>query len=687
MPLRIRKILKSASRALRPPPQRAAWEWADANRVLPPGSPEPGQWNSNRAPWVKGITHAIRDPLYSAVSAVMGAQMSKTDGVLLNGIGWRMDDDPGPVLYIGPTRKNVESVSKDRFTKLLKSVPRLWEALAKGKKETINEKFINGQRIGFGWAGSATELASHPSRDVFLDERDRMGNNVGGEGDPRALAEARVSNFIDGCVTSVSTPTVGTLEAEYDEWSKLTRWKPSDSVHSPIWRLWQEGTRHEWAIPCPHCRRYFVPRFELLWFDEKGTPADALKQAYLTCPHDGDAIFEDSKEWMNDRGVFVAPRQRVVGFDDAGAVLEQGDETHVVPFGLYLSPDDGNPEATFWVSGLCSPWRSFGHRAKTYVAAMRSGDPGRIQAAVNTGFGELYSVVGEAPKWEVVAELRRPYAFGDLPRGGQLVIAGVDVQGDRLVYVVRAFGYNATSWLIDAGEIWGDTEHEAVWQQLTELLQTRYGGLPIHRMLVDSGYKPGGKSAPVHMVYQFCRRHYGWAIPTKGRKRQDKPYKFTDIDQKGHERQPLKLMLVHTHHFKSWVHARIDWPVDQPGAWFISQDATDDYCQQVVAEARMVTQSGEVFWQKLRTDNHYFDAEVLAAVGAHLEQVHRLPNKGEMMIDDEDTPGDGSDNPSSDDGGEPAEPRKPKPKPTPDTEPPRRKKRRRRRGAISECEI
>lgn len=663
---------------------RDAWEWADANRVLPPGSPEPGQWNSGRAPWVKGITHAIRDPLYSAVSAVMGAQMSKTDGVLLNGIGWRMDDDPGPVLYIGPTRKNVESVSKDRFTKLLKSVPRLWEALAKGKKETINEKFINGQRIGFGWAGSATELASHPSRDVFLDERDRMGNNVGGEGDPRALAEARVSNFIDGCVTSVSTPTVGTLETIFDAWSLLTRWKPSDSVHSPIWRLWQEGTRHEWAVPCPHCQRYFIPRFELLWYPEDGTPGEALKQAYLTCPHNGDPILEDSKEWMNDRGVFVAPGQKIIGFTDAGALIEQAGETHAVAFGLYLSPDDGNPEASFWVSGLCSPWRSFGHRAKTYVAAKRSGDPGRIQAAINTGFGELYSVQGDAPPWEKVAELRRPFAFGDLPRGAQLIIAGVDVQGDRLVYAVRAFGYNATSWLIDAGEIWGDTEHEPVWQALGDLLETRYQRMPIHRMLVDSGYKPGGKSAPVHMVYQFCRRHYGRAIPAKGRRRQDKPYKFTDIDQKGHERQPLKLMLVHTHHFKSWVHARIDWPVDQPGAWFISQDATDDYCMQVVSEARMVTQSGEVFWQKLRTDNHFFDAEVLAAAGAHLEQVHRLPDKGDMMIDDQD-PGD--DNPpSDDDGGEPVTPRKPKPRPEPDA-PPRSRKRRRRRGALSECEL
>lgn len=686
MPHRLKRILSRAARVFRPPPLRAAWLWANNKRILPPGSPEPGPWNSNRAPWVKGITEAIRDPLFRMVVGVMGAQMSKTDGVLLNAVGWRMDDDPGPVLYIGPTRKNVESVSKDRFTKLLRSVPSLFEALAKGKQDTINEKFINGQRIGFGWAGSATELASHPSRDVFIDERDRMGNDVGGEGDPVALSEARISNFIDGNVTVVSTPTYGSVETETDE-DGLERWRVSREVNSAVWKLWQEGTRHEWAWPCPgpRCGKYFIPRFSTLFIPSDATPKQALDDARLFCPHCADMIEEQSKEWMNDRGVFVAPGQRLVGFDDDGAQIEQGGVTVTVPFGTYLAPLEADTSATFWVSGLCSPWQSFGQRAAKYVRAILSASPGRIQAAINTAFGELYMVKGEAPSWEIVAGLRRPYAFGDVPRGVQLIVAGVDVQGDRLVYVVRGFGYNFTSWMIEHGELWGDTEQEQVWEDLAQLLSTTYEGRPIARMLVDSGYKPGGKAAPVHMVYQFCRRFYGRAIPTKGRQQQDKPYKFADVDQKGHERQPLKLMLVHTDHFKSWVHSRIAWPVEHAGAWFVSQDASDEYCQQVVAEARLVTQSGRVFWHKLRTDNHYFDAEVLAATAAHLEQVHRLPRLGDEMLDapENDDPPEQPGAPGPADGGG----RKPKPKPPPEPPPLAVKRKKRRRGAVSECQI
>ncbi|MDX6064905.1 terminase gpA endonuclease subunit, partial [Pseudomonas aeruginosa] len=495
------------------------------------------------------------------------------------------------------------------------------------------------------------------------------------------------SNLIVVINPAGSPPTYGSVDTTTDD-DGLVRWAPSESVNSPIWKLWQEGTRHEWAWPCPSCGTYFIPRFSTLYIPPGATPKEALTRACLHCPHEGcgDSITEESKEWMNDRGVFVAPGQRLLGYTDDGALIEQGGVTVTVPFGLYLAPPDADIAASFWVSGLCSPWQSFGLRARKYVLAVQSGAPGQLQAAINTAFGELYMVKGEAPDWQKVAGLRRPYAFGEVPRGVQLIVAGVDVQGDRLVYVVRGFGYNFTSWLIEHGEIWGDTEQEAVWQQLGELLETTYDGHPIARMLVDSGYKPGGKANPVHMVYQFCRRYYGRAVSTKGRQQQDKPYKFADIDQKGHEKQPLKLMLVHTDHFKSWVHSRIEWPVEHAGAWFISQDASDDYCQQVVAEARLVTQAGRVFWHKVRVDNHYFDAEVLAAAAAHLEQVHRLPRLGGEMLDE----------PSGDDGvtvtpetpvAPGGAPERQKPKPPPEPEPPAPKRKKRRRGVVSECQL
>ena len=293
----------------------------------------------------------------------MGAQLGKTEG-LLNLIGWRLDDDPCPILYIAPTQKQAESISRDRLGKMLASTPSLWEKLAKGQANKLSEKWISGVRLGFGWAGSATELNSHPPGLVMVDERDRMGEDTEGEGegDPVSLAEARTATFPDGKVVVCSTPT---LEGA-----------------SPIWALFEEGTQFRWSWPCPHCGDYFVPEFKLLRWPEGCTPHQALKAARLTCPGCGAEIADRHRPEMNRRGMYLAPGERV---DPGGEVRGE-------------FPDSDT--ASFWVSGLCSPWRTWGQRAKAFLEPHKSRTPGRVQAVINTAFGELYHLEGEAPDWE-----------------------------------------------------------------------------------------------------------------------------------------------------------------------------------------------------------------------------------------------------------------------------------------------
>ena len=80
-----------------------------------------------------------------------------------------------------------------------------------------------------------------------------------------------------------------------------------------------------------------------------------------------------------------------------------------------------------------------------------------VRAETNASFGELFAPgSGVAPEWQAVAALRIPYQPGSLPSGVVLVIAAVDVQADRLIYIVRGWGARATSWLIENGDLWGD---------------------------------------------------------------------------------------------------------------------------------------------------------------------------------------------------------------------------------------
>ena len=465
---------------------------------------------------------------------------------------------------------------------MIRTTPSLSSKLDEGRNR-VGEKYFAGQRLGFAWAGSPIELSSHPCALVLLDEVDRMGADVGGEGDPVALAEARIATYPDGKLVVASSPT---LEGA-----------------SRIWSLWESGSACRWTWPCPHCNTYFTPEFKLLTWPEKSTPPQAKKAARLGCPHCGGLIEDRQKTEMNARGCYETT---------------------------------GDPEsdtASFWVSGLCSPWRTFGDAARGWLEAHRSGEPGEMQATINTVFGELFRVKGEAPPAAAVEKLRGAYHFDEVPAAVRVLTCGVDVQGDRLVYVIRGWAEAQTSWLIRHGELYGDTSLEHPWADLATLLESRFGKLRVLRTFVDSGYRPDS-------VYRFARRING-VLPSKGHDHAEKPVYLSKLDV-NFRGQPQKygvhLAHIDTGYFKSWIHGRITWPLDQPGAWHLPSDATDDYCNQIVSEQRITKPNGAVRWIRTKSANHFLDAEVLAAAAAHLLQVHLLSKRAPAKNPDPDAP-------------------------------------------------
>jgi phage terminase large subunit GpA-like protein len=552
--------------------------WADENRILPPGSAEPGPWRTVRTPYLVPILQACAEPRYRRVVVVMGSQMGKTEA-LLNVIGHKLDDDPAPTIIVCPSQRLAESMSTSRLMPMIRSTPSLHAKLDKRRtSDKLTEKYVGGQRLGLAWAGSAIELASHPAALIVVDERDRMAGDVDGEGDPVQLAEARVATYPDGKVIVTSTPT---LEGA-----------------SPIMDLYSSGTMFRWTWPCPDCEVYFAPELALVKWPEKSTPSQAKREARLACPNCGSLIADRHRSSMNSAGRFE------------------------------LTGDADSDTASFLVSGLASPWRSWGEAARAWVEAARSGEPGRVQAVLNTVFGELYRIKGEAPEAARVMALRGAYKFDEIPVEARVVTLGVDVQQDSLVFAVRAWGMGSTSWLLRHGELWGDTSLDDVWTRLGDLLEQTWGQHRIRLALVDSGFR-------ADMAYAFASRHPGRVLPSKGHDTQTKPVAVVnlDVDARGQKRRrSVKLAHVDAGYFKSWVHGRIEWPHDQPGAFHLPVDATDDYCEQLIAEQRVVKSSGKVIWIRTRKANHYLDCEVLNAAAAHLLGVHAI-KRGKVKPD------------------------------------------------------
>jgi phage terminase large subunit GpA-like protein len=563
-------------------------------------------------PW----SAAVHKGDYRRVVAVTAAQSGKTDS-LLDVIGARLDQRPAPIIYVGPTKEFLTDQFEPRLMALLDEAQTLKDKVIRGRRMKKTLKWVAGVRVRLAHAGSSSALKSDPAALALVDEYDEMAANVRGQGDVLGLIEARGITYADFVTAITSTPSQGMVETHYDPGSGLEFWADGDpdDIASPIWKLWQSGTRHHWAWPCLHCDDYFIPRLKHLRWPKHATPAMARRESFIACPHCGGVLTDhEHKREMNAKGVYVAPGQ-TIGKD--GTV--HGDPPDSTTFSI-------------WVSGLASPFVSWGQRAETYLTALVSSDPSQIQTAVNANFGELYSLSGggDVPEWQEIMQRRLPYKRGEVPDDVVRVVMGVDVQRLSLFYVIRGFGARGTSWLLDYGQLYGHTDDEQVWTDLADLITTPIGGLHVEKVFIDSGFRPNKPDAgDEHKVYEFARR-YSWLVtPTKGKDVQNPPYRVSKIEVKPSGKKlvySINLAWLSTDFFKSLLVSRIRTPLDAPGGFFVPDDIDEDYCRQIVSEVRIVNRAtGKPEWVRRSRANHLLDCEALCAAAAYTLNVQRIP--------------------------------------------------------------
>jgi phage terminase large subunit GpA-like protein len=586
--------------------------WGAKNRVYPPHTDYPGPRNPFLTPYTVPFGRAIAEREHRQVVMIMAAQMGKTD-TFLDIIGRQFDQDPKPTIYVGPNKQFLNEQFEPRIMGLLDEAPKLRGKVMRGKRMTKTRKVIAGVPLRLAHAGSPTALKSDPASLALTDEVDDLMANVKGQGDPIELINNRGWTYGDFVHAMVSTPSDGPSEMKRDEQSGLHFWVEQDGhvLGSKVWRLWQQGTRHHWAWPCVHCDEFFVPHFALLHWPEKSTPARAKKEAYVECPNCGGVIEEQHKAAMNERGLYVAPGQKVVKGEVVGALA-------------------ANSTISFWVSGLCSPFVSFGQRAEAWLLAVASGDEETKRGVINGGFGELYAPGGgDVPEWQEVQNLIiHSNARNRVPKQTIFLTMGVDVQKTRLVYVTRAWGPRQESWLVDHGMIWGETDQDQVWLDLAELIDTDVDGFRPRRVFIDAGFRPGKREIiPEHKVYEFTRRHQRNCYATKGYDQRSQPVSVNKIEVMPRGNKPkygLDLVRLDTDFLKSWVHQRVRWPKDAAGGWHLHSEVEEDYCRQIVSEARMRKPSGVgVIWTPVYRENHFLDCEALAYGAAYMLGIQR----------------------------------------------------------------
>jgi phage terminase large subunit GpA-like protein len=591
--------------------------WAASNRTYPATAAVPGPRDPLLTPYVVEPERVIASGIFKRVVMVFGAQTGKSE-LMLDVAGQRLDQRPGPILYVGPSKQFLTEQFEPRVMALLDEAPTLMAKVARGKRMTKTRKVVAGVPFRLAHSGSSTALKSDPAVLALVDEYDEMRDNVNNQGGPLGLIERRGDTYADFVCVVTSTPKRGRVAAVKDEASGLYFWDVAvaEDLESPIWQLWQQGTRHHWCWPCPHCQEFFVPRFNLLRYPLKAKPLEAARETFLECPHCGGVIEDSHKADMNSRGRYVAPGQ------------------NIAKDGVIHGAPQESKSISYWVSGLASPFVTFGERVAVLVEAQQSGDDAMVQQAVNAGFGELYSPGGgEVPEWMEIKEKSRQatYKRGEVPSDVLYLTLACDVQRHSIPWVIRGWGARATSWLVNYGYLRGDTSEEDIWNALGDLVSQPIEGLPIRLAFIDSGFRPGKTDTlPLNRVYEFCRRFMRRVRPTKGSSSAMRtPLIFSKIEVARKDgraaKYGLELVRLDTDHWKSWVHERLRWPEDHIGGWHVFNGVDDDYCHQLVSEARLKQPTGRVEWVQRSRDNHFFDCEAMQAAAGYLLNVQRIP--------------------------------------------------------------
>ncbi len=549
--------------------------WADKYRMLSSkAAAEPGPWRTSRTPYLREIMDCLSpDSPFEEIVFMKGAQIGGTEAGN-NWLGYIMAHAPGPSMLVIPTTEMAKRTSKQRIAPMIEETPalrtRVQHNRARDGGNTLLVKEFTGGVLVITGANSAVGLRSMPVRNLMLDEIDAYPADVDGEGDPIELAIRRTSTYKrNRKIFKISTPLIKEI--------------------SRIERDYQAGDQRRYHVPCPSCKHMQPLTWENITWPKDSEGNHLPDEAAFACRECGEISAEHHKTWMLENGEWVA----------------EGESNGRI--------------ASFHISALYSPlgWYSWADAAREFLAA--KDDQSLLQVWTNTVLGEAFAAGGKRPEANSLLLRRENYA-AEVPQAALVLVAGVDVQEDRLEIKIDGYGRGEENWPVDKRILYGDTSQPDVWQQLDDALGESYkhesgAVITIAAACIDSGYRS-------EMVYAYVReRPYKryWAI--KGMSGQRPMVSAPTRKKSGNIKRKFDVFTLGVDVIKSLVYQRLGIGEAGPGychfpLQFASGDLCDEeYFEQLTAE-RCVTKYQRGFpvqvWEKTRPRNEVLDMHVYA---------------------------------------------------------------------------
>ena len=581
---------------VKPDPYILMSEWADEKFQLAEYSAEKGSYRLDRTPFMREILEEL-SPQSSTQDIVLmkPTQLAGTTGSLIL-ICFGIDTGIGDMLMMMPTDAMAKRFSKKRLAKTIAIMPDLRNKVRPAKSRdsanTILDKVFSGGSITLSGSNSGASYRSDTYRVVIGDDLDGFDLDIGGEGDPGELLDARTGAINNSKIYKNSTPTL------------------KDT--SLIYREYKSSSQGKFCVPCPSCGALQY----LLWggVDAKfgikfeRNDDDDIIDIYYQCEYCPYQIYEHEKPRM----------------------IESGEYVHKYP---------NRKKRGFTYNALYTPlgWKNTWTRlAEKFLIANKELRAGRVEKMItftNTMMSEPWEGPGEQPSWELLAARVEPYEEKTIPAEAGLVVlvCSIDTHDTRLDVLVKAFGRDEESWLIYHTKIHGDPNSPEVWEAADMIINAGYETedgevYKIISVHVDSaGHR-------THAVYNYCRVRAPKTVAIKGAVKEAAPIigrpTMQDVTFGGQTiKGGCQLWPIGTHQAKILIYSRLELSGRGGGVYHWPDGTTDEYFKEVTGEKlKLKYVNGRPVYQwtiEPGRSNHALDLEVYAYAAAIRAGINR----------------------------------------------------------------
>lgn len=279
-------------------------EWVEKNIILTNEvSRFSGRFSYDLSPYAREVIDFLHPSNPKRIGAMMkGAQSGITQGVIVPGMAWIIDEHPDNFLFTASDKDIAKKTITQRFDPLMRSSglshlirPNVIRSKGQRSGDTdFSKEFAGGNAIIEG-TNNAGKFRFFSVKTVFMDDYDNAPKADKKEGSIRKLVEGRQTSYGNLAKTLYcSTPTT--------------------TQTSNIYEMFLQGDQRKWHWPCPCCGEFVASDWQIkledggyagiVWeLDEHDKLIE--ESVYFKCPECFHLISNQDKHEINMQGKWI----------------------------------------------------------------------------------------------------------------------------------------------------------------------------------------------------------------------------------------------------------------------------------------------------------------------------------------------------------------------------------------------